>query len=135
MKSIYAKEGESFSFSCELDCELLEELYLGDLAYAIAVFELFLTHTFAETRELRPLIEQEKWNEVSKLAHKLKPTFSMVGLPKLELKMLEVEETARQERNVKSLSMLLWEVEGTLRSFRPILEAELEKMRKMLKVV
>ena len=115
----------SFSFSQQLDTKYLEELYDGDYEYAASIFETFLEHTVPEMQALRALIEQEDWEKIKKLAHKLKPSFAMVGLKDLERKMylLEYEVTERKEA-----LCTLSEIETSLQQSIPVVRTDLEKM-------
>ncbi len=125
----------TFRFNQNLDRALLEELYAGDIEYAMTIFEIFLSHSLNELKELRTYLDLGDWTATAQLAHKLKPNFTMVGLPQLEQKMLEIEEMARNRRNVKRVSELFEEVEDMITTYRPIIDADLEKMRQIQKMV
>ncbi len=86
----------SFVFNQRLDTALLTEFYGDDLSYARDMFDIFLTTVMPEYAMLKEQVVAENTPEVGRLAHKLKPTFAMVGLPDLELKMEAIEHSAKR---------------------------------------
>lgn len=85
-----------FVFDKRLDAALLADLYGDDLAYACDMFGTFLTTALPEFNNLKAQIAAKNTAEVARLAHKLKPTFGMVGLPDLEQKMQLIEHSAKK---------------------------------------
>ena len=122
-----------FNFNEKLDLSFLEEFYGGDLEYAADMFEIFLSNTVPELDHFDAIIAQKNWTVIAKLAHKLKPTFSMVGITMLEAKMLEVEMGAKQRPEETDFSQLIQEIQTSLKTFLPILEEDLKKMRASIK--
>ncbi len=85
----------SFVFHERLDADLLNEFYGDDLSYARDMFDIFLTTVIPEYATLKERVAAKNKDEVGRLAHKLKPTFAMVGLPDLEQKMEAIEHSAK----------------------------------------
>ncbi|MEZ5041047.1 MAG: response regulator [Saprospiraceae bacterium] len=125
------EENTTFTFNDKLDVATLTVLYEDDLEYAADLFETFLDYTVKELEPLKALIEAEDWVNTKSLAHKLKPTFSMVGLPQLEAKMLEIELNALEQAHKKTMQGLYEEVVESLNAFIPIIAEDLVKMKKI----
>lgn len=131
---IEMEENKNFTFNEKLDVETLEALYEDDLEYAADLFETFLDFTVEEFKPLKGLIEAEDWPSAKALAHKLKPTFSMVGLSSVETKMMEIEHLAMQEGNKQRILQLHQEVEQAIEEYVPILITDLGKMKHIIGV-
>ncbi|MGB0429981.1 MAG: PAS domain S-box protein [Bacteroidia bacterium] len=82
----------------ELDQNVLEELYFGDESYAFEMFDHFLQVIDQQIEELKDVIRNKDWKESRRLTHKIKPGFSMVGLPSLQ-EICSVLETACELEN------------------------------------
>ncbi|MFY0672084.1 MAG: PAS domain S-box protein [Bacteroidia bacterium] len=67
-----------------LDKNVLEELYFGDESYAFEMFDHFLGVADEQINQLKTTINEQNWKELRRLIHKMKPGFSMVGLPGLQ---------------------------------------------------
>lgn len=122
-------EEEKFEFSNLLNQNYLKDLYEGDLEYAADMFETFLDYTVKEFPSLRPLIEANDLENGRKLAHKLKPTFAMVGLTDLQQKMLQIEKMAEEQTASAEILSALDFVEEQLKILVPILQSDLKKMQ------
>ena len=86
----------AFEFNKRLDSAVLTEFYGADLSYARDMFDIFLTTVIPEYLTLKKEVVAKNTAEVGRLAHKLKPTFAMVGLPDLEQQMEEIENSAKR---------------------------------------
>jgi len=131
---IEMEENKNFAFNEKLDVETLEALYEDDLEYAADLFETFLDFTVEEFKPLKGMIESEDWAGTKGLAHKLKPTFSMVGLSSVESKMMEIEHLAMQQGDKQQILHLHQEVEQAIEEYVPILNTDLEKMKRIIGV-
>lgn len=122
---------EKFSFHPNLNIEYLNYFYGGDLEYAADMFETFLDYSVIELENLKPLIEAGNWVSARKLAHKLKPTFAMVGLTNFEEQILEIENSLEDQADQNEILKKLNNVELGLQVFLPILRGDLEKMNNL----
>lgn len=78
-----------------LNRQLLHEFYGTDRAYAADMFGIFLNDVVPELLRFPQLSRQPDRTELKAMAHKLKPTLSMVGLTSIEteLNLLEIDLT------------------------------------------
>jgi PAS domain S-box-containing protein len=58
----------------------LAELYENDTSYMREIFQIFVQTTPVELAQMRELLEKEQWKDFAAKAHKIKPSFQMVGL-------------------------------------------------------
>lgn len=115
-----------------LDYARLEELYEDDVEYQMDMFETFLNDVLPEFYQLRVLLNEEAYSDVGKLAHKLKPTFGMVGLTEVETGMIEFEKSTKSgEIQQYVLIDKLEAITSILNKKLPILRKELEKLQNM----
>jgi HPt (histidine-containing phosphotransfer) domain-containing protein len=123
----------NFQFNSLLDQRVLDEVYGGDLEYAGEIFEMVLTYSAEEIKNLDTAIETQDWAVASRIAHKLKPNFSMVGLSDLEEKMYQIEKEA--ESNPQIIKQLFNEITSALEVFFPIIEKDLQKIKNLTNLV
>ncbi|WP_428655214.1 PAS domain S-box protein [Runella sp.] len=112
-----------------LNQERIQELYGDDNEYILDMMETFMTDALPDFPSFQELITKQDWVNVSKLAHRLKPTLGMVGLTTLEKKMAQLETESRKNPQAESLQ-LLWDSikEGLDRGIKEI-TGEIEKLK------
>ena len=74
-----------------INLSYLMDLSNGDVHFVMAILEAFLSEVPASLQDLELLVKQNNWDQVSKLAHKLKPNFAMLGLKSLQEQALYIE--------------------------------------------
>ena len=87
----------------DLDYEFLEELYGNDMEYASQMMQLFIESLPDQLAQLEEAAMRENYSVIQELSHKIKPTFSMVGLTALNKKALDIETKAKARTDIKSL--------------------------------
>ncbi len=123
---------ETFRFSSELDKAFLRETYSEDLSYALAMFEAFLENVNQEVGLLGALFMEEDFAGLRGQAHKIKPTFTMVGLSAVSQLVAEIEQEA-EAGNSESIRSLLAELDEKLHRFLPVLEKERDRISHSIK--
>ena len=83
--------GNDYRFSKELDSEYLMKFYGEDVDRAGLMFEIFLANIDQDLESLGKYFEEKDMESFSSLAHRIKPNFAMVGLPKYTELMKELE--------------------------------------------
>ncbi|MBD2752689.1 PAS domain S-box protein [Spirosoma validum] len=107
-----------------LDYDRLSELYGDDTDYAASMFETFLETVLTEFDAFDILIQQQRWDDVRQLAHKLKPTLGMVGLSDLEAMMIQLEEMMQAEPDANTVRHLWHTFRYDLMSRQPLLQTQ-----------
>jgi PAS domain S-box-containing protein len=83
-----------------LNREEMEELYENDRVYMREIFEIFVDTTPAELAQMRQTLQTEDWKALAARAHKIKPSFQMVGLGYLGTKAEALEQMAQQNPDI-----------------------------------
>jgi HPt (histidine-containing phosphotransfer) domain-containing protein len=122
-----------FSFNDQLDRAYLKKIYGSDTAYAFEVFSIFLDIIDGEFDTIFAAIKAEDTRELQRSLHKIKPTFSMVGLTGLTKK-LEVLEKSVAQQSIQESRQQVDELFDILASIKPLLEAEKSALYKQLNV-
>jgi len=95
-------ERKTFTFSTDLDHEFLNKTYQSDLEYAHDMFKIFHKVIAKEVTQLNLFYSEKEFGQLGKLAHKIKPTFSMVGLTKLSTLMGSIESSSNNQEDLNS---------------------------------
>jgi PAS domain S-box-containing protein len=91
-----------------VDYQRIKRLYGTNKKYIDEMLRTFLDEVIPEFNQFEELITMEKWREVGKLAHKLKPTPGMVGLTALEQKLVNLEKIAADTPDTERIRKV-WE--------------------------
>ncbi|AFK04976.1 multi-sensor hybrid histidine kinase [Emticicia oligotrophica DSM 17448] len=113
-----------------LQPDYLAKVYGNDRGYAADMFNLFLKTVPNQFFQLRPLIDEQKIVEIGKLAHQLKPSFTMVGLPEITLDLQNLEKKAKNNEDIDEILSLFNEIEEKFNQKLPLVEQELVELRK-----
>jgi HPt (histidine-containing phosphotransfer) domain-containing protein len=76
------------------DLSYLDEIAMGSTEFKIEMIDSFLQQSVDTIELLKNSIELWNPKDVRKLAHKLKPTFAIVGVQKIFEKLKAIEENA-----------------------------------------
>jgi HPt (histidine-containing phosphotransfer) domain-containing protein len=126
-------ENTVFNYNPRLDKNLLYDLYGDDMDYAREMFDTFLKKSLPEVALLKRQLTTENWTELGRLAHKLKPSFGMVGLKDLEDKMQGIEDMAKGYPSYGGLYDLLTDFEKVLPQAIDAVESDLKKLKENMK--
>ncbi len=117
-----------------LDAQLLAELYAGDIAYMCEMFNIFADEMPAHLIELRRLQQSGDLEKLASLAHKVKPTFAMVGYPRPGETLETITEFARSTGPLAapSLNLLLDALESDAATVLEIVKQELNRLKETI---
>lgn len=128
--SIDAKD--DFKYSSDLDVEYLQNFYQNDIKRAQTMFKTFLRVIERDLTELKNTLELEDWDAFSSVAHKIKPSFSMVGLENLFITM-EYFEQANLNHDIREIIISNFsKFESDYKSGSTLVKLELSRMDKYL---
>ncbi|HMQ49015.1 MAG TPA: ATP-binding protein [Saprospiraceae bacterium] len=102
----YAPKGKnpfnkSFDFSKSFDVNALTMLYNDDLEYVKQMFGIFLKNTPSSLTLMEHYLSQQDWPALAEEAHRIKPTFAMVGLGRVSNLGNALEEACRRTATVE----------------------------------
>lgn len=131
-KEIVNFTNKPFIFSEKLDTTYLYETYGNDSSYALEMFQTFLEIIDDELLILRDALDQDDQNDIKRKLHRIKPTFSMVGLRLISerIETLEKRITNQEDIDLKKWYIL---IENEIISQIPILQEEVKKLEEWLK--
>lgn len=105
----------------------LAELYEGDKQYMREIFEIFVQSIPFELAEMRSLLEKGAWKEFAGKAHKIKPSFKMVGLGTLSTHAEQLER-AKKESDPLDLMRDFASFEAEVIQALKLVQAELDTL-------
>jgi PAS domain S-box-containing protein len=114
-----------------VDEKHLIELYGNNPAYIADMIDTFVTEIVPEVLSLPAVCQRKDWTELARLAHKLKPTFSMVGLPLLEEKMQQLDKMVNEGTESSLLEIYCSDIATETSNVLPILKEEIQKFSQM----
>jgi len=120
-----------FVFVEALDNEYLQEFYEGDMDYMIDMFESFFESTVPDIPSLKKHAEAEEWVKLSRLAHKIAPTFSIVGLTELEPLFRKIEKLVDANSTGSELIELMENIHQLLPEKVGLIQSELNRMKRI----
>jgi PAS domain S-box-containing protein len=99
-----------------LDEDLLLEIYEGDPDYASEMLQSFEQDILPEFYKLQAVIEEGDYQQARTMAHKIKPSFTLVGLPLLQEQMatltdlteIQNPEAAPLYRSIREELTAIW---------------------------
>lgn len=82
--------------------------YLRSISDSNQEFLQEMIRTFVQTiptvlKEMRDCLAENNWERLSRLAHQIKPSFSLMGIDSLRKTVFYIEENAEQKKNLKDL--------------------------------
>ena len=123
----------AFSFNQAFDQYSLQMYYDGDIEYALEIFNIFIVQL---EESLPMLIESLKGGQpenVRKIVHKLKPTFTMVGFPETTT-YFEVWEKELDKGMRGNKAMQKWlNVKTEIENIDSLVKQEIKRMKPFVK--
>lgn len=114
--------------SLELDQQRLSELYGSDLDAFAEMLDVFLTEIVHDFTGLLPLVHEQRWTDLARLVHKLKPTLGMVGLSDLEKKMADLEDFVNKTPVQPLIEVYCQEIVEDINHRLPLLRSEYHRL-------
>ncbi|RMG81402.1 MAG: Hpt domain-containing protein [Bacteroidetes bacterium] len=111
-----------------INLEYLEVMSDGDVETKKTMLEMLLSDLPNDLREMRQLLDEKNWGDLSRASHKMKSTLSFVGnTPMIEANK-ELEQLAKQADNPDQIESLMRILEDTLDPVLSELREELEAL-------
>jgi HPt (histidine-containing phosphotransfer) domain-containing protein len=96
----------------ELDLSYLEEIANGNTEFIIEMIDLFLQQAPEILDQISDKVAKKDWTSAGNLAHKLKPTFAMIGIHKGKELSEKIEKNARGGLDLYGLPQLVGELDA-----------------------
>jgi len=128
MENYNSFDNSAFQFSERLDQEFLQSIYDDDVSFAQEVFSGFLSETQNELELIENHFNNADLGSLRKALHKVKPTFSLVGLTKItediEFLIVKCDSSASVQQVEQPYNDILQSIRQSL----PLVREELNRM-------
>ena len=108
------------------DLTYLEEISEGDRDFSATMISYFIENTPSELKKLDKKVQEQDWNEVRQIAHKLKPQVVYMGIHEIEEDVELVEHQAQRCENLEEIPPLVEKISQTISKAIGQLEEELK---------
>ena len=114
----------------KINLNYLKQISDGNDGFIIEMIEMFLNKTPQALEEMNEHFKSQNWNELRMIAHRIRPSFTYIGLPDLQKKLGEIERLTSSPENVSpEVSSLIYEVDLVSKSAFRQLKAELSHLK------
>ena len=111
-----------------IDMSYLEELALGSNEFKVEMIESFLKSTPESIMQMKEAISATNWKTVGGVAHKLKTSFSFVGMENMVQLSREIQDAGLEAR-IEDIPRMVEELEDYYLKSEVELENELEELK------
>lgn len=126
-------EASTFRFSTALDQAELQNLYEGELEQIMIMFEIFLRTTPESVMQMERALAQQDWERLAQEAHKISPTFAMVGLRPICAQAKALEAAFDAQHSYQAVQQQLAGFKETVADALELLSHEYERLQVFLK--
>ncbi len=117
-----------FEYDSRLDVDFLQSIYENDKEHAAMVFEQFLLSYPDQIKEINESYISGDVVALKQRVHKLKPTFSFVGLTTLTTKEELIEKECSQNAPLHTIEPLYTDFKNSLEEYIPIVETQFKNL-------
>jgi HPt (histidine-containing phosphotransfer) domain-containing protein len=87
-----------------IDLTYLKEVASENVEFMVDMIDLFMEQTPSYTQDLKNAIDQKNWEKIAQTAHKLKPTFTFMGIEAGRDLMSTIEHRAREKEDFEGIA-------------------------------
>lgn len=121
-------EVDTFQFSTVFDRRSLDELYMGNYSQVQLMFDIFLRNTPTSFAAIEGYWKKGDWGALNDHVHKIKPTFTMVGLKQVSKIAHHLEENTKQTNPRKSIQKTFSDFRKAVLDSIQVITTEKEKL-------
>ncbi len=107
------------------DLSMVQSIAGGDMGFIKKMVALFIETVPQNVQELIGNMRQENWQQVGKMAHKLKSTVDSMGIKSVHDDIRTIESNAKQQLSLHEIPALVYKVEEVINRCVEQLKAEL----------
>jgi len=123
------KETEVETSSTKINLTYLKQVAGDNQEFIIQMIEMFLQKTPEALEEMETKFREQNWEDVRNIAHRIKPTYTYVGLGDIHKMLAKIEKCCQAKENLESISELIHEVETLSTAAFAELQKELKSMK------
>jgi HPt (histidine-containing phosphotransfer) domain-containing protein len=94
------------------DLSMVRSVSGGDEAFIKKMIQLFIETVPPSLVDLKEAEQQQQWERVGKVAHKLKSTIDSMGISSLKEDIRAVETNGKQQQNIDTIPALIQKVDS-----------------------
>jgi CheY-like chemotaxis protein/HPt (histidine-containing phosphotransfer) domain-containing protein len=115
-KTEFAKQNTLENQICDklYDLSMIQSVSGGDESFIKKMALLFIETVPQNVNELKTGLQKEDWEQVSKMAHKLKSTVDSMGIRSLKTVIRSVEANAKQKILLEEMPVLIFKIEADI---------------------
>lgn len=95
-----------------VDLSYLEMLADGDAGFINEMITTFIKNTPELIDEMKAALSKKDYVEIGRVAHKIKPTITFMGIHSFEEKIKTLEQYGKEEKNVDEIESLVSELDS-----------------------
>ena len=84
----------------------INEMAEGDQEFVQSVISVFLEEVPTDLQDLESALEEKNYEQVYKLAHKIKPNVDLLGMEQTRAAALEIETLGKSEANMSEIERI-----------------------------
>jgi HPt (histidine-containing phosphotransfer) domain-containing protein len=96
------------------DLSMIQTMSGGDEAFMAKMIRLFIDTVPQNVKELLAATNTQNWEQVSKLAHKLKSTVDSMGIKCIRDDIRQVESDAKENKNLHSIPSTVQKIDSVI---------------------
>ena len=123
-----------FAFSDKLDREFLFNIYENDNEHASMIFEQFLQTAPRLMDEIDACFATGNVESFRQKVHKLKPSFSFVGLTKLTTEAESLEKGCLETSDINDVALAYVVLKNHYEESYPIIQNELQRLKEQINI-
>jgi len=112
-----------------INLEFLEKETLNEATVLVLLIDLFFKDLKEYMQLLDEHVKQQKWLELYKATHKIKPSISMFGITKLEPVIFSLEQKFKEETDLEAVDSLVRKCKSMIVNVKKELKVELKSLK------
>ena len=126
-----AETSNTFIYNKKLDHKYLVDSYALDYSYALEMFKTYLEIIEDELILLESKLSDQAQSEFKKYLHKLKPTFTMVGLSFITSEMESLEKEIDHNSITENRAQFI-KIKTDILNYLPVIKEEVKRLNKFV---
>lgn len=112
-----------------IDLSYLEEIALGSSEFKIEMIESFMKNTPEAISKMKKCISESDWKNLGSTAHKLKTSFSFVGMENMVQLSKTLQDLGLSEERTNEIPQMVEELAATYLQAEEELKQELQELK------
>ena len=96
------------------DLKQLEELSSGNSEFVLEIVKVFLSDVPKQLKNMKSSFNENDFNELTRIAHKLKPSIDLLGINSIAEDIRTIESYSKKGININQLSNVIVNIQTTL---------------------